>query len=122
MWNFEETPPNPAAPTSRAVCFDCEMCYTVKGMEVIRLTATSWPDGAELVDILVQPMGEILDLNSKYSGLWPEDLVNAMPYSPNTNAPPSEQGERKRLMMVPSPVEARRILTKQLQEAQEAIE
>ncbi len=54
------------------------MCYTVRGMELVRLTATSWPDGKELLDVLVHPVGEILDLNSRYSGVSPEDIVNAV--------------------------------------------
>ncbi len=78
---FAETPSNPLVPKDRAVCFDCEMGYTVRGMELIRLTATSWPDGKELLDVLVRPVGEILDLNSKYSGVWPEDIVSAEPWS-----------------------------------------
>ncbi|KLU83855.1 RNA exonuclease 3 [Magnaporthiopsis poae ATCC 64411] len=74
LWNFVETPENANAPLGRAVCFDCEMGYTVKGFELIRLTATSWPGGEELVDVLVRPFGEILDLNSAYSGVYPEDI------------------------------------------------
>ncbi|OIW23458.1 exonuclease [Coniochaeta ligniaria NRRL 30616] len=79
---YMETPPNPSAPTDRAVCFDCEMGYTVKGFELIRLTATSWPDGKVILDVLVQPVGEILDFNSRYSGVFPEDFANAPLYSP----------------------------------------
>ncbi|KAL2258306.1 hypothetical protein VTK26DRAFT_8424 [Humicola hyalothermophila] len=78
---FVETPPNPSVPKDRAVCFDCEMGYTVRGMELLRLTVTNWPDGKELLDVLVRPVGEILDLNSRYSGVWPEDLANAEPWS-----------------------------------------
>jgi len=78
---YAQTPANPLVPTNRAVCFDCEMGYTVMGLELIRLTATSWPDGGELLDVLVRPVGEILDLNSRYSGVWPEDIVNAEPFS-----------------------------------------
>lgn len=78
---FVETPPNPDVPKDRAVCFDCEMGYTVRGFELLRLTATSWPDGKELLDVLVQPVGEILDLNSRYSGVWPEDIANAERWS-----------------------------------------
>ncbi|KAK2593043.1 RNA exonuclease 3 [Conoideocrella luteorostrata] len=75
--NYAATPDNPNTPKDRAVCFDCEMGYTVHGMELIRLTATAWPTGEELLDILVQPIGEILDLNSRYSGVWPDDLANS---------------------------------------------
>ncbi|KAI0833166.1 hypothetical protein F5Y06DRAFT_280511 [Hypoxylon sp. FL0890] len=77
LLNFAETPPNPNVPADRAVCFDCEMGYTVYGLELIRMTAVSWPDYEVLVDILVQPFGEVLDLNTRYSGVTPEDMVSA---------------------------------------------
>lgn len=87
LWNFVETP-WPAedkagtVPHDRAVAFDCEMGYTAKGMELIRLTAVSWPQGEELLDVLVRPFGEVLDLNSRYSGVWPEDYAAAEPWVP----------------------------------------
>jgi RNA exonuclease 1 len=77
--NFVETPNNPNIPEDRAVCFDCEMGYTVFGLELIRLTAVSWPESNILLDILVQPVGEILDLNTRYSGVQPEDMALAEP-------------------------------------------
>jgi hypothetical protein len=124
---FERTPPNPLAPKDRAVCFDCEMGYTVRGMELIRLTATSWPDAKELLDVLVQPVGEILDLNSRYSGVWPEDIRNAVPWSAkglsSAQDEPDGQGEekeeeqakepqpgRKKMQIVSSPIVARDLL------------
>ncbi|KAK4448274.1 RNA exonuclease 3 [Podospora aff. communis PSN243] len=75
---FAETPPNEAVPKCQAVCFDCEMGYTSRGMELIRLTATRFPDGSELLDVLVHPVGEILDLNSRYSGVLPEHIRDAV--------------------------------------------
>ncbi|KAK6394160.1 hypothetical protein LTR65_002006 [Meristemomyces frigidus] len=63
-----------------AVAFDCEMGYTTLGLELIRLTAVSWPQGEALVDVLVRPLGIVLDLNSRFSGVWPEDMANAVPY------------------------------------------
>lgn len=126
---FVETPPNPLVPKDRAVCFDCEMGYTVYGMELIRLTATSWPDGKELLDVLVRPIGEVLDLNSRYSGVWPEDIVNAEPWSANglstqegAEKPEDKQKEekggeeaaqpkaKKKMQIVSSPVVARDLL------------
>ncbi|KAL1896423.1 RNA exonuclease 3 [Ceratocystis pirilliformis] len=78
---FVETPPNEAPATdAKAVCFDCEMCYTVNGIELVRLTATAWPSGAIILDVLVQPQGAILDLNSRYSGVFPQDMANAQPW------------------------------------------
>lgn len=119
--NFAETPENPLAPTDRAVCFDCEMCYTVYGLELVRLTATSWPTGEDLLDVLVQPLGEILDLNSRFSGVWPEDLASAEPWSATDDLTPSKQGEdgsedgelkpkKKKLKIVSSPEVARDLL------------
>ncbi|KAF4341341.1 REX3-RNA exonuclease member of the family of 3`-5` exonuclease [Fusarium beomiforme] len=120
--NFAETPENPLAPTDRAVAFDCEMGYTVFGMELIRLTATSWPTGEELLDVLVRPLGEILDLNSRYSGVWPDDLAKAESWTASTSTEAtkssdddvSEDGElkpkKKNLKIVSSPEVARDLL------------
>lgn len=77
---FKETPVKDGIEAKNAVCFDCEMGYTTLGLELIRLTATSWPDGKEALDVLVRPLGEILDLNSQFSGVWPEDFAKATPY------------------------------------------
>ncbi|KAK7409481.1 RNA exonuclease 3 [Neonectria punicea] len=120
--NFVETPENPLAATDRAVCFDCEMGYTVHGMELIRLTATSWPTGEELLDVLVRPLGEILDLNSRYSGVWPEDMAQAPPWSSGDDLKPTKSGDgygsedgelkpkKKKLKIVSSPEVARDLL------------
>ncbi|KAK4463400.1 hypothetical protein QBC42DRAFT_265868 [Cladorrhinum samala] len=121
---FMSTPPNPDAPRNRAVCFDCEMGYTVYGMELIRLTATSWPDGAILLDVLVKPVGEIIDLNSRYSGVWPEDIADAEPWDearPFLGDPfdtaadiaaEDEKKPRRKMQMVESPMAARNALFK----------
>lgn len=79
---FEETPRSSEVSEKRtAVCFDCEMGYTTMGQELIRMTATSWPGGEGLADVLVRPKGEILDLNTRFSGVRPEDYARAAPYS-----------------------------------------
>ena len=96
-----------------AVCFDCEMGYTTLGMELIRLTATAWPDGKELLDVLVRPLGEVLDLNSRFSGVWPKHFTDAVPYSTNGSATAINKGagdQEWRLPMVNSPAEARELL------------
>ncbi|KAK1633890.1 exonuclease [Colletotrichum phormii] len=116
--NYAETPANPNAPTDRAVGFDCEMCYTVHGLELIRITATSWPDGEELLDVLVQPIGEILDLNSRYSGVWPEDMASAEPWTAKEEDPTPAQAKtmsspkktKKKMKVVSSPEIARDLL------------
>jgi RNA exonuclease 1 len=110
LWNFSETPANPGAPTDRAVAFDCEMGYTTRGFELIRLTATSWPDGKELLDVLVRPFGEVLDLNSRYSGVYPEDIANALPLSLTESPPLAQEGQRRQLQIASSPEVARDFL------------
>ncbi|KAG6359667.1 hypothetical protein INS49_013190 [Diaporthe citri] len=109
LWNYAATPQNANTDAAKAVCFDCEMGYTVYGMELIRLTVTSWPDGAELLDVLVQPFGEILDLNSQYSGVFPEDLARAISWSRDWKPPAQQPGERKILQKVSSPEVAREL-------------
>lgn len=110
LWNYATAPPNDRPDVAKAVCFDCEMGYTVYGMELIRVTATSWPGGAELLDVLVQPFGEILDLNSRYSGVWPEDLARGVSWTKDWRAPEQKPGERKVLQKVSSPEVARDLL------------
>ncbi|KAH0284445.1 hypothetical protein KCU62_g8294, partial [Aureobasidium sp. EXF-3399] len=83
---FINTPENlkpakgPDGKFPKAVTFDCEMGYTVCGLELIRLTAVSWPQGHCLVDVLVRPQGTILDLNTRWSGVTPEMYSSAVPY------------------------------------------
>ncbi|QSZ32800.1 hypothetical protein DSL72_002380 [Monilinia vaccinii-corymbosi] len=108
--NFEKTPDNNSGPpiSPQPVCMDCEMGYTVHGLELIRLTATSWPSGSPLLDILVRPYGEILDLNSRYSGVYSHDITSAIPYS-FPSAQPISPTEGK-LRIVDSPAIARSLL------------
>ncbi|CEJ56286.1 hypothetical protein PMG11_02499 [Penicillium brasilianum] len=118
---FEMTPRQSDKGVLEPVCFDCEMGYTTQGLELIRLTAVSWPEGRELLDILVKPIGEVLDLNSRFSGVYPEHFVNAVPYgtsdSTSNSAPESDQGEhqKKPMQVVESPAAARELLFQFLQ-------
>lgn len=106
---FKETPENNGTETKNAVCFDCEMGYTTLGLELIRLTATSWPDGKEVLDVLVRPLGEILDLNSQFSGVWPEDFAKATPYNAVSRDEDTTH-PRQGLLRVDSPSIARDLL------------
>lgn len=88
------------------------MGYTVYGMELIRLTAVSWPTGEELLDVLVLPIGEYIDLNTRYSGVRPEDLAEAERWKPGddhrpTVLPSTGESPRRKLKLVPSPQAAR---------------
>jgi hypothetical protein len=109
---FEETPTQADKGPQQPVCFDCEMGYTTLGLELIRLTAVSWPQGKLLLDVLVRPMGEILDLNSRFSGVFPEHYKKAAPYNGTSSASAGEDGA---LQVVESPAAARALLFKFLQ-------
>ncbi|KAL4800409.1 RNA exonuclease 3 [Aspergillus venezuelensis] len=103
---FETTPENEDPEAGKTpISFDCEMGYTTLGLELIRLTAVTWPAGKKILDVLVRPLGEILDLNSRFSGVFPEAFLNAIPYGTETS--PSDPG---RLQIVPSPAVARSLL------------
>ncbi|KAI4146471.1 MAG: hypothetical protein LQ340_005917 [Diploschistes diacapsis] len=115
---FEKTPvPLKKSAGRKPICFDCEMGYTTYGMELIRLTAVSWPSGGALLDVLVRPLGEVLDLNSRFSGVWPETFTSAKSWTSSISlpAPPSQPDLTKptsdvSLCIVPSPVHARSLL------------
>lgn len=113
---FEKTPWQPDRRSRPPVCFDCEMGYTTLGMELIRLTAISWPDDRTLLDVLVRPMGEILDLNSRFSGVFPEHYATAVPYDPSSSAKEeTSDSEPRPLQVVDSPAAAREILFQHIQ-------
>lgn len=99
---FIETPENSLAPAGIAVCFDCEMGYTTHGLELMRLTAISWPQHKPLVDVLVRPIGHVLDVNTRFSGITKEQFLNAKPYDPADPKP-----RRNDLRIVESPYVAR---------------
>lgn len=112
---FITTPnnPNPAKDrkgrTVEAVCFDCEMGYTAYGLELIRITAVSWPTHEPLLDVLVRPIGTIIDLNSRFSGVWPEHFADAIPYTGGSQ-PSYPKDADSPLPIVSSPSEARSLL------------
>lgn len=116
---FETTPAQPDKGHLEPVCIDCEMGYTTLGLELIRLTAVSWPEGRDLLDVLVKPMGEVMDLNSRYSGVFPEHYASAKPYSPSEavgHLDTKEDSERRTpLQVVESPAAARKLLFELIQ-------
>lgn len=122
VMQFVHTPENaqpkkdPKGRPVKAVTFDCEMGYTVYGLELIRLTAVTWPDGEELIDVLVQPKGTILDFNTRFSGVDAETFKQAttwtsdMPPLPiNDDTTLWSQDKKPKLPLVPGPELARAI-------------
>lgn len=104
---FEHTPEKSDVRKRSPVSFDCEMGYTTLGTEIIRVTAVSWPEGRPLLDILVRPYGEILDLNTRYSGVTKEAYASAAPYDAATS-------EDLQQCKVDSPSAARQLLFEHL--------
>ncbi|KFZ17704.1 hypothetical protein V502_04437 [Pseudogymnoascus sp. VKM F-4520 (FW-2644)] len=114
LFNFISTPENDDADDDAPVCIDGEMGYTVHGLELIRLTATSWPSGSPLLDVLVRPLGEVLDLNTRWSGVSASQLTAApplpVPTSPITRSESAKLQGVPRLHVVDSPAAARGLL------------
>ncbi|KAF3927491.1 hypothetical protein ABW21_db0209857 [Orbilia brochopaga] len=89
LWQFVDTPApadetTPNEDREKAVCVDCEMAYTTEGFEMIRMTATRFPTFETVVDILVHPFGELLDLNTRFSGVTQSQWDSAPAYKPDT--------------------------------------
>lgn len=48
---------------------DCEMGYTTKGFELMRVTAVDYFTLKTVMDTYVLPFGEIVDFNTRFSGI-----------------------------------------------------
>ncbi|GMM55996.1 RNA exonuclease [Maudiozyma humilis] len=62
------------------LALDCEMAYTSKGFEMVRLTIVDFFTSKTLFDEIIDPFGEILDLNTQFSGIHEEDMKKAITY------------------------------------------
>lgn len=54
---------------------DCEMCYTTKGRELIRVSVVA-TDGRSIYESFVQPDNPIVDYNTRFSGVSERDLMH----------------------------------------------
>lgn len=53
---------------------DCEMCYTVAGLELTRITVIGY-DERVVYDKFVKPQNRVIDYNTKYSGITEQTLM-----------------------------------------------
>ncbi|KAM3160968.1 RNA exonuclease 3 [Lachancea thermotolerans] len=54
---------------ANVLALDCEMAFTSCGYELIRLTIVDFFTSKVLYDEIVRPFGEVIDLNSEFSGV-----------------------------------------------------
>jgi RNA exonuclease 1 len=66
-----ETPPPDG--NFETYALDCEMCYTTRGMEVIRVVVVN-ADCRLVYDSLVRPENYVVDFNTRFSGITARDF------------------------------------------------
>ncbi|QLG74527.1 hypothetical protein HG535_0G04100 [Zygotorulaspora mrakii] len=62
------------------LALDCEMAFTSLGYEMIRLTIVDFFTSKTLFDEIIRPIGEVIDLNSQFSGVHEICESNSMSY------------------------------------------
>lgn len=62
------------------LALDCEMGFTSLGYEMIRLTIVDFFTSKTLFDEIVQPIGEVIDLNTQFSGVSEIDKRSSLSY------------------------------------------
>lgn len=62
------------------LALDCEMGFTSLGYEMIRLTIVDFFTSKTLFDEIVQPLGEVVDLNTQFSGVSEIDKQSSLTF------------------------------------------
>jgi len=64
------------------IAMDGEMIYTTMGVELARLSFVDWNENV-ILDVLIEPVGKIVDWNSRFSGLNAEMIDQFIPVLPS---------------------------------------
>lgn len=74
-YDFYRTTPRPLKSIYETAVYalDCEMCYTLRGIEVTKVTVIGY-DGKMVLDTFVRPTSEIVDYCTHFSGVTADDL------------------------------------------------
>ncbi|XP_045476448.1 putative exonuclease GOR isoform X1 [Harmonia axyridis] len=70
---FVKTKSSKKEKKQKVYALDCEMCYTVKGLELCKVTILSF-NGSIVYDHFVKPENEVVDYNTRYSGVTESDV------------------------------------------------
>lgn len=62
------------------LALDCEMAYTSSGYEMIRLTIVDFFSSQTIFDEIIRPIGEVIDLNSQFSGVHTIEDATSLSY------------------------------------------
>ncbi|XP_077545452.1 putative exonuclease GOR [Haemaphysalis longicornis] len=71
---FVRRKPRPGA-TGGVYALDCEMCFTIRGLEVTKVSLVGW-DGTPVYESYVRPSSSVLDYITAISGVTVEHLCN----------------------------------------------
>lgn len=62
------------------LALDCEMAFTSLGYEMIRLTIVDFFTSRTMFDEIIQPIGQVIDLNTQFSGVSEIDKNKSLTY------------------------------------------